>query len=434
MAPPQGAEFRVNVTTAGDQKQPTIAPLVDGGFVVAWLDNGQSGLFARRYLANGNATGGEFRIKTLGTGFSLDAAGLTTGGFVVAWHAATDGEGVGIFARRFDATGTAVGNPFLVNTNTAGAQWYAAVAAQGGGAFVVAWASDPQDGSSSGVYAQRFTSAGAAGGAEFRVNVRTAGLQSFPAVAAVGSGLAVTWTSDQQDGSNQGVFGRLYGDTGAGVITGTSGPDNLLGTAGNDVIDGKGGADVMTGLAGNDTYIVNDAGDAVVEAASEGTDTVRSSVTYTLPAHVEKIILTGTTAINGTGNALANTLTGNGTNNVLNGKGGADTLTGKAGQDRFLFNTALGLTNVDRITDFSPVDDTIRLENAVFTALTTTGALAASAFKVGTAATTAAHRIVYDPATGSVYYDPDGTGAAAKKKFATLTTKPTLTNADFVVQ
>lgn len=431
---PASTAFRVNNTTAGDQKDPAIASLADGGFVVVWLDNGQPGLFARRYDATGSAVGGEFRIKPMGTGFDLDVAGLTTGGFAVAWDEATDGDGLGVFARRFDASGTGLGNPFVVNTYTTSAQWYPAVAPQGGGAFVVAWASDPQDGSSSGVYAQRFTAGGVKDGAEFQVNVQTSGLQSFPAMAAVGSGLAVTWTSDQQDGSSFGVFGRLYGDTGTAIISGTSGPDNLFGTPGNDIIDGKGGADVMTGLAGNDTYIVNNSGDTVVESANEGTDTVRSSVTHTLDANVENLTLIGSANVNGTGNSRVNRIIGNGASNTLNGAAGNDTLTGKGGQDRFLFKNALGSSNVDKITDFNPVADTVRLENAVFTGLPTTGTLAPTAFKLGTAASTAAHRIIYDQATGSVYYDQDGTGATAKVKFATFTTKPTLTNADFVVQ
>ena len=80
----------------------------------------------------------------------------------------------------------------------------------------------------------------------------------------------------------------------------------------------------MTGLASNDTYIVDVAGDDVVEAANEGTDDVRSAATYALPVNVEKLILTGTLAINGSGNSLSNTLTGNSGNNVLIGKAGAD--------------------------------------------------------------------------------------------------------------
>jgi Ca2+-binding RTX toxin-like protein len=226
----------------------------------------------------------------------------------------------------------------------------------------------------------------------------------------------------------------LSGTGSAGPITGTSGADNLTGTAGDDTIDGKGGADTMTGLGGNDTYIVNHAGDTVVEASAGGTDTIKSSVTYTLPSNVENLTLIGSAAISGTGNGLVNRLIGNAAGNILSGGLGNDTLIGKGGPDRFLFKTALGSTNVDKLTDFNPAADTIRLENLVFKALSTTGTLAAAAFRLGTAASTAAHRIIYDPATGHLYYDRDGNGPAAKVRFATLTTKPALTRADFVVQ
>lgn len=230
----------------------------------------------------------------------------------------------------------------------------------------------------------------------------------------------------------------------AALYPATSGDDTLYGTSGDDTIDGKAGADTMKGMAGNDIYYVDNTGDVVIESAGGGTDTVRTGITYTLSANVEKLTLNGVGAINGSGNTQNNTLAGNAASNVLDGKAGADTLnggagndtlTGGAGVDRFLFSTALNASaNTDRITDFSPADDTIRLENAVFTVLTTTGTLAASAFRAGWNATTSAHRILYDPSTGYVRYDADGTGPIASVRFAILTTKPTLTNADFYVQ
>jgi Ca2+-binding RTX toxin-like protein len=230
----------------------------------------------------------------------------------------------------------------------------------------------------------------------------------------------------------------------AALYPATSGNDTLYGTSGNDTIDGKAGADTMKGMTGNDIYYVDNAGDVVIESADAGTDTVRSRITYTLPANVEKLTLLGTAAINGTGNSAGNTLTGNSAANVLDGKSGADTLNGKAGNDKltggggadkFLFNTALDTsTNTDTITDFDPAADTIQLENAVFKALTSTGRLASGAFRAGATASKASHRILYDPATGHLRYDADGTGPIASVRFATLTTGLALTNLDFVVQ
>ncbi len=225
--------------------------------------------------------------------------------------------------------------------------------------------------------------------------------------------------------------------TGSAAINGNGNSlaNTLTGNSGNNQLNGKIGADVMKGMAGNDIYYVDNIGDKVTEGLNQGTDTIRSSISRALPTNVEILTLIGTAAINGTGNTLANKIFGNGAANTLNGKESNDTLTGGAGGDRFLFATALnGSTNFDRITDFNALDDTIRLENAIFMALTTTGTLAASAFTLGIAASTAEHRIIYDQATGYLYYDQDGTGAAAKVRFAFLTTKPALTNADFWVQ
>ena len=120
----------------------------------------------------------------------------------------------------------------------------------------------------------------------------------------------------------------VIGTTGNDVLTGGRGDDTLMGLAGNDtlnggpghdLLDGGTGTDTMQGGTGNDTYIVAVAGDVVTELANEGTDTVQASITYTLGSNVEKLTLTGTSAINGTGNSLDNILTGNSAANVLTG-------------------------------------------------------------------------------------------------------------------
>ena len=126
---------------------------------------------------------------------------------------------------------------------------------------------------------------------------------------------------------------KLYGDAGDDYLRGEDGRDTLSGWLGNDVLEGGAGNDSMGGGAGNDTYIVDSIGDTVWELSGEGTDTVQSSVTYTLGSYVENLTLTGANAINSTGNSSSNKLIGNSASNVLSGGSGNDVIDGGAGND-----------------------------------------------------------------------------------------------------
>lgn len=140
------------------------------------------------------------------------------------------------------------------------------------------------------------------------------------------------YSTDDSLAGNDG-HDELRGFAGNDTLDGGSGNDTLLGGAGNDSLLGGLGDDRMAGGVGDDSYQVDSLGDVVIENADAGIDTVQSSVTQTLGAHVENLVLTGTAAINGTGNALDNLITGNQANNVLQGGLGNDQLAGGAGND-----------------------------------------------------------------------------------------------------
>ncbi|MCQ4160817.1 hypothetical protein NON00_12855 [Roseomonas sp. GC11] len=129
--------------------------------------------------------------------------------------------------------------------------------------------------------------------------------------------------------------------TGQNAINGIGNAlDNLIiGNAADNTLNGGLGNDMLAGGAGNDTYVVDSGGDIIIELAEEGTDTVRTTVTYALAANLENLLLAGNSAISGTGNAQDNTLTGNGAANTLTGGAGNDTLDGGAGNDTLVGGT-----------------------------------------------------------------------------------------------
>ena len=210
-------------------------------------------------------------------------------------------------------------------------------------------------------------------------------------------------------------------------LTGNLLKQSITGNAGNNILNTGGGvADTMTGLAGNDTYVVRNGGDVIIEGAGQGlADRVNAAVSFALNANDDiEILATNnvslTTAINLTGNALAQTVTGNAGENHLDGKAGVDVLTGGAGNDTFAFSTAFA-SNIDSVTDYVVADDTIELNNSMFTGLIV-GTLTAAEFlsSPSDTATTAAQRIIYNSTTGALSFDADGNGVGAAVQFATL--------------
>lgn len=421
-----GAEFRIDGSHGVYQNTNWVEALPDGGWLTSYSSYSESQVYARRYDADGNSVGSEFQFTTDSTSFSIFRV-LQDGGWVAAWNASRveDVDG-GVFAKRFDASGSDVGSDFRVNTTTAGNQCFSDITALPDGGWLILWTTyqgyDPvtyvsdsdfygqrydvsgnpvggevlintnvvwggwglaladggwvvhwvnDDGDGEGVAAQRYDVDGNPVGGVIQVNDHTTGDQGLSSVEALpDGGWVVTWDSDGQDGSGDGVYMQRYdvdgnpvgtGSGGGGSsIVGTAGDDTILGTAANDLIDGLGGNDNLNGAngndtlygglgndtlygasgvdrlyggKGNDTYLIDATSDVVIENSGAGVDTVKSPVTYALTANVEKLELVGIVAINGTGNGMNNVLNGNNAANKLWGNAGADTLNGYAGND-----------------------------------------------------------------------------------------------------
>ncbi|MCE6958305.1 calcium-binding protein [Cereibacter sphaeroides] len=549
---PLGGEF-VIAEHMGWALDETSCALSDGRFIVAWQQSNldvdpywPSIVKARIVNPDGSFAGGPFAICSVigGDEGAARLAPLANGGFVATWEGiystGPDTSGHAIHARVFNSHGVGIGPEFTANTNTAWDQSQPCVASLADGRFVMTWKDSgaAHDGDNIALVVQVFTPSGKPIGdtlyitEEFWEDSITAEVAALPNGRILISG--TTTDEGQSDAwirivdaggyfAGTSTANSLTGRTSDDYLEGMGGNDTLNAGAGNDTLDGCAGSDRMLGGTGNDTYLVDAAGDAVVEALRSGTDTVKSSVSFTLGANVERLVLSGSSAINGTGNTGANAITGNAAANVLNGGGGADTLTGGAGNDTyvtdggdrivelanggsdlvrasvsytlgaglerlaltgsaaingtgnglanaisgnsaanilsglggadvlagglgndrltggsgadaFVFNTTLGSTNVDRITDFVAIDDTIRLENAVFKSLAA-GALAAGAFRAHASgvAGDGSDRIIYENDTGTLWYDADGTGAGKAVAFATLSAGLALTSADFLV-
>ncbi|HEX8642270.1 MAG TPA: calcium-binding protein [Allosphingosinicella sp.] len=261
----------------------------------------------------------------------------------------------------------------------------------------------------------------------------------------------------------------IFGYAGNDDIYGGSGDDDLYGGSGNDRLFGGTGWDYMEGGTGNDTYSVDSINDQVVEFAGEGIDKVFTILSaYTLPANVEDLAYDGFSRFRGTGNSLSNYIYGGdyadtlqglagndrlygyaGDDTLVGGSGadlvsggagydwifggsGNDTLTGGSGQDDFHFDTKPNSTsNVDKITDFDIGEDAIFLNRDVFTGIGADGVLSGGAYREGTRAGDSSDRIIYDQGTGRIFYDADGTGAAAQVLFATVTPGTDLAAVDF---
>ncbi len=209
-------------------------------------------------------------------------------------------------------------------------------------------------------------------------------------------------------------------------LTGSNFNDTLLGNAGNNVLNGGVGVDTVSYANAATGVTVNLGLTTAQNTVGAGTDTLLNMENLTGSNFNDTL----------TGNIGSNALVGGVGTDQLNGGAGIDTLTGGTGLDSFVFNTTLNATtNKDTITDFNVVDDTLVLENAIFSKFTATGALPAGTFVsgAGAAAADANDFLLYNTTTGTLSYDADGNGAGAGVAVVTLVGNPALTVADFTI-
>ena len=219
---PQTGEFRINGTTLGDQVDPSVAWLSPGEFVVTWSGVGQgdaNNVFARKFNASGTAVSGEIRVNNFVVGIQQHpvVASLASGGFQVAWSGAGADDAIGIYSRLFDSAGNPVAGQFRVNTSNSAIEGQPSIARDRTNQVVIVWEAtlNSLDSSGSAIIGRRFDLNGNALGPEFLINQTTAGNQFDPSITFLSDGTFVTAWQGAGNADSQGVYVRTFKADGA---------------------------------------------------------------------------------------------------------------------------------------------------------------------------------------------------------------------------
>jgi Ca2+-binding RTX toxin-like protein len=264
-----GGEFQVHSATLYSQKESDVSLLNDGGFVFSWVspgqDEGDSGIYAQRYDSNANKFGGEFQvdIHTSSSGVSNPSVSpLVDGGFFVSWTSAQStsdpasfyGYDINIFAQRYDSSSNVVGSEFQVNNDNNDWLDDSDVIELNNGGFVIAWGSLSQANQLE-LFARMYDSSGVALDSQFQIGNSDDNASSPSFDALEDGGFVVTW-----DSVFGGIYAQRYDSSGDPVgshlndiMVGTSAIDNILAYGGNDTLTGDAGADQLDGGTGQDT-------------------------------------------------------------------------------------------------------------------------------------------------------------------------------------
>ena len=213
---PAGPDFPINDFTSFDQSRPSAAFDGNGEFLVAWSGIGtgfQGGVWARRYASDGAPATSAFRVnaQTTGNNIEVSVAGASGGGFLVLWQSAVFAMNDGtVYGQLYEGSGAPAGTQFRVNTYVPGYQLTPSAASDSAGSYFVVWRSDQQDGSEWGLYAQRLASDGTPIGGELRVNTFTTGSQQSARVASFGAGRFVAVWPSMQGGAYQNIYAQRF--------------------------------------------------------------------------------------------------------------------------------------------------------------------------------------------------------------------------------
>lgn len=211
-------QIRINTTTAGNQVEPGVAPMADGGYVVVWANENSNTITSQRYNASGVKIGGESVVSTSPSLLHTDpvVTSLANGGYVVAWEA-IGASGGDIRLQRFDASGNKVGSETLVNSYSIGDQDSPRIMALADGGFVVNWASWSQDGSDWGGYLQRFGANGTKVGIETRIATSSLGPQDGAVITRLNDGGYMATWEGTGSGDASGIFAQRFDSSWAKV-------------------------------------------------------------------------------------------------------------------------------------------------------------------------------------------------------------------------
>jgi hypothetical protein len=471
--PLYSAEKLVNTVIADQQDEPSTIVLADGGWVVTWRSYNQDssgfGVYQQRYDAQANVRGAETRINstTLDNQLAQDVTALADGGWVVTWM--SYGQDSGIYQQRYDQAGRALyAADKQVDALPGSTLLNSHVTALEDGGWLVTWRNADQEGA--GIYHQRYAKSGAA---LLAVEQRIAASNDTitdPAVSALSDGsFVIAWNEsfyDYDTGlSRDHLYQQRYsfeapvkdeGRTTDIAFSGTSVREIAAGGAlvGTFRIEGQDpgesfGYNLLDTAGGRFALAIQNGVTSVVVANGLLLDfeqgrshaikvqvTRRDGSTFTKSfdidvndVSVENILGSGRNDrfVGGSGNdtfrggAGHDTLLGGAGKDKLDGGSGKDSLYGGSSKDVFVFSTKPSrASNVDRIMDYKVADDTIHLENKIFTKLKKTGTLKKDYFVLGSKAKDKNDFIGYNKKTGDLWYDDNGSKAGGQVALAKL--------------